>query len=568
VLTRQSRNFSCRTALLSTLTAFTHYLYRPLTTTIHSTADTFILILTVDHYQICKGAMDSEHDSNDDLYSYDGYETAIPDLLSNREVRQPRQDSGVDFETMADAIHNEAVGTIFASQAAVDIASTAGLPIAPLQAVDTDARTQFGTEASIFALYETHVGQTREGADQTIADLRKWLEKFKLPQATHTNDQVIAGIDTEVPLHPLRKRSLSVQDANAIVSQIPPQIPPLRAAGGPINDNSSSTPHEPGIDDTEIFAINERLNLLLLDALPMLPPEMTCEWEERQRAREDHDRIDRARVIRLDLEEKLAQARATNLEVAVNEWADAEEDRKRAESYWSIHEPPNNWAEYVSPGGLESWLEGSVIKELHHTEELMIEVYANVKYRDSRSHIIPRSWDMSDRPRRTRLYSNTYYFLKYMWRERRVFCLIEERLEDLREGQSTQSESDIAEEIKYLEQVADLRTNLERDYYDLMRDFLDWAIAHTTLEFQDMANGGPKPTRRNALTDDIPNDLVEDVIEDSEETGLVERYERLRTLERAYFPERFTVSPLPPKPPPTQTRPQCTPGGRQIPKRK
>jgi len=507
--------------------------------------------------------MAAEPNSNGDLYSYDGFEKAVPNLLSNPEVRQPRQDSGVDFETMAGTIHNEAVGTLFASQAAADVASTAGPPISPPPAVDVGAQTHIGPEASIFARYETHVRQTREGANQTMNELREWLERFKLPQTALTNDPVDVTIDIEASPHPLRKRSLSVQTANTIV----PQVPRLCSAGGSI-DSNSSTPYEPGNDNTEGFAVNERLNLPLSDALPMLPREMTCEWDERQRAREEYDSIDQARAIRLELEERLAQARAADLEAAVNEWADAEEDRNRAERFWSQYKPPSDWPEHVSPGGLESWLEGSVIKELQHTEELTDDVFVNIHYKDSRSYIIPRIWDMTDRTRRTRLYSNTYYFKKYMWRERRVFSLIEGRLEDLREGQSEQSEADIAEEIKYLEYVGDLRTNAERDYYDLMRDFLNWAIAHTTLEFQDMTNGGPKPTRRNALTHDIPHDLVEDVIEDSEETGLMDRYKRLRTLEQAYFPERFKVDPLPPNPPPTQTQPQCTPRGRQIPKRK
>jgi hypothetical protein len=96
------------------------------------------------------------------------------------------------------------------------------------------------------------------------------------------------------------------------------------------------------------------------------------------------------------------------------------------------------------------------------------------------------------------------------------------------------------------------------------RDFLSWAIAHTTLELRDLTNGGPRPTRRNVLTHDIPNDLVEDVIEYSDETGLMERYERLRTLEQEYFPERFRLDedPSPPKPPPTPPPTETQPHGR------
>lgn len=300
----------------------------------------------------------------------------------------------------------------------------------------------------------------------------------------------------------------------------------------------------------------------------MLPLEMTCEWNERQRAREDYDSIDRARIIRLRFEDQLAQARAMNLAIAVNRWADAEEDRKRAESYWSEHEPSSNLTEYASPGGLQSWLKRSVIQDLQDTDDLTDDMSDIMNYTDSSRYIVPPNWDMTDRPRRTRPYSNMYYFLRYMTREKKVFTLIDTRLEFLREGLSTQSEAAIAREIEHLEHIADLRTVAERDYYDLTRDFLNCAIAHTTLEFQDMANGGSNSTRRNALTHDLPLHLVADVIEYDEETGLKEQYERLRALEKAYFSERFKIDPLPPKPPPAQTQSQHTPGGRQIPERK
>lgn len=65
--------------------------------------------------------MASEHDAHEDLYGYDGYEKVAPDLLGSLEVHLSRQDSGVGFETMAYAIHNEAVGTLFASQASADV---------------------------------------------------------------------------------------------------------------------------------------------------------------------------------------------------------------------------------------------------------------------------------------------------------------------------------------------------------------------------------------------------------------------------------------------------------------
>lgn len=480
--------------------------------------------------------MATEHDLNHDLYSYDGYEKAMPDLPSNSEARQPRQDSGVDFQT----IHNNAVGTLFAPRAAADIASMPGPLITPSQAVDAGTQRRSGTEASIFARYETHTGRIREDADQTINELRTWLKKFKLPQVALANDQADVVVDREASPRPYRKRSLSVQTANAVASQ----VPRLRSAGGSI-DGADPTPHEPANDDIETFTTNERLDLLLLDALPMLPLEMTCEWNERQRAREDYDSIDRARIIRLRFEDQLAQARATNLAIAVNRWADAEEDRKRAESYWSEHEPSSNLAEYASPGGLQSWLERSVIQDLQDIDDLMDDMSDIMNYTDSSRYIVPPNWDMTDRPRRTRIYSNIYYFLRYMTREKRVFTLIDTRLEFLREGLSTQSEAAIAREIEHLERIADLRTVAERDYYDLTCDFLNWTIAHTTLEFQDMANGGSNSTRPNALTHDLPLDLVADVIEYDEGTGLKEQYERLRALEKAYVKADRILSYLP-----------------------
>lgn len=65
--------------------------------------------------------MAAEHDTHDDLYRYDGYETVTAEFMSNPDVPQLRHDSGVDFETMTDAIHNETVGTLFISQVAVDV---------------------------------------------------------------------------------------------------------------------------------------------------------------------------------------------------------------------------------------------------------------------------------------------------------------------------------------------------------------------------------------------------------------------------------------------------------------
>ncbi|KAJ4377084.1 hypothetical protein N0V86_006525 [Didymella sp. IMI 355093] len=132
-----------------------------------------------------------------------------------------------------------------------------------------------------------------------------------------------------------------------------------------------------------------------------------------------------------------------------------------------------------------------------------------------------------------------FNFQKYMSIERRVMYLLETRLEDLQEGRSEQSEAAIAEEIKTIEDAIEVRSNAQRDYYDLVRDFLDWAVAHTVLEFQDMILGGPKPTRPNALTNEISLTIVEDLIEDDEEPELLERYERLRILERTFFPARF-----------------------------
>jgi hypothetical protein len=490
--------------------------------------------------------MAAENDSGDDLYSYDGYEKVTSDLLSNPEVRQPRQDSGVDFETMADAIHNEAVGTLFASQAAANISLQAGPPIAPRQTVDANAHTQAGPESSIFARYEARQDQRRGDPNQTICELRQWLERFELPQAGQASDQGGVPVNTEVSHHALRKRSLSVQAANAVTSRFP-----ARGSSDDSIDDYTLATHEPEDDDTGSSAMNERFNLLLLDSLPLFPLGTTCEWDERQRAREDYNSIDRAHAIRLEAEQRSAQDRERNLEISVNNWKETEKNRKLAESDWP-------------DGGMEA----SITQELEHCEELANDISANMNYWDSRMYVVPRNWDMTDRPRRTRLYSNMFNFQKYMSIERRVMHLLETRFEDLQEGRSEQSEAAIAEEMKMIEDAVETRINAQRDYYDLVRDFLNWAIAHTVLEFQDMIHGGPKPTRPNALTNDIPLTIVEDLIEDDGEPGLLERDERLRILERTFFPARFKVSPTPPKPPPTQKQPQCTPRGRQIPTRK
>jgi uncharacterized protein with beta-barrel porin domain len=185
----------------------------------------------------------------------------------------------VDLATTADLMHHESVGTLFASQASADIVSTAGPPVALSSAINAGVQTRIGPEASIFARYETYIRQTREGANQTIEDLREWLERFELAAA------VDAAIDTEIPPQPLRKRSLSVQTANTIATQ----VPRLRSAANSIESSPSSTPHELGTDDAEVSAATERLYLLSLDALPTLPREMACEQDERKRAREEYD---------------------------------------------------------------------------------------------------------------------------------------------------------------------------------------------------------------------------------------------------------------------------------------
>jgi hypothetical protein len=44
--------------------------------------------------------MATEQDSNDDLYSYDGYDKIQAGEPNTQQTRLPRQDFGVDFTTM------------------------------------------------------------------------------------------------------------------------------------------------------------------------------------------------------------------------------------------------------------------------------------------------------------------------------------------------------------------------------------------------------------------------------------------------------------------------------------
>ncbi|KAF1927045.1 uncharacterized protein M421DRAFT_189586 [Didymella exigua CBS 183.55] len=486
--------------------------------------------------------MAAEHDPNDDLYSYDGYDKATFGFLIEPDVRQPRQDSGVDIQ-MPEAIHNEAVGTLFASQAATDIPSQATTHIAPRQTINAETQTQHGSESSVFACYDAIAETKRGDTHHTIFELRRWLGRFKLPQAARADDKGDFTVENEASHHLFRQRSLSAQAAKLAASEFPLQ----RLADDSIDGNESAT-HKPEDDDAGPSIMDERLNLLLSIALPQSPIERTCEWDERQRAREEYDSIERAHAIRLEADQRSAQTRERNLEISENNWKEAEVDRKRAESSW--------------PNGS---LEASVVQELEHGDELASQMSSMINYMDSGLYIIPRMWDFTDPTRRTRLYSNTYSFLRYMMRERKVVYLLGTRFEDLQQGRSNQPEAAITEEMKTLENAMEVRCNAEVDYFNLLCDFLNWAIAHTTLEFRDMTNGGPEPTRPNALTNDIPISVVEDMIE--VEAELMKRYERLRDLEQAYFPKRFIVDPLPSEPPPTQTKPQYTPRGRQIPVR-
>lgn len=490
--------------------------------------------------------MITEHNPYDDLYEYDGYEKVTSDLVSAPQVRQPRQDSAVDFEMMADAIHNEAVGTLFVPQAAVEIPSQVTPHTATGETVDMENHTQTGPECSIFARYDARAEQRTGDVSQTISALRQWLEGFTLPQAADANSQQDLTIENDASHYILRKRSLSAQAAEVVALTFPSQ--PSADDSYNSTDADESVTCQSEEEDTDTTSSDERLNLLLSAALPLSPFERTSESDERQRVREEHNSIERAHAIRVENERRSAQDRERNLETSVNNWTEEEQNRKLIESSW--------------PDGS---LEASIIEELKYGDYLYNEMFSMTKFEDSKMYIIPCLWDFKDKPRRTRLYSNTAYILKYLRRERSVVLLIQSRLEDLQEGRSKQSEATVAEEIETLENALELRGNAEEDYLNILCDFLNWAIAHTTLEIQDSANSGPKPTRPNALTNDIPLAIVEDVIETEPE--LNNRFKRLRDLERSYFPERFIVKVLPPNTPSTQTQPQCTPRGRQIPVR-
>lgn len=486
--------------------------------------------------------MAATNDADDDLYAYDGYEKGMSDLLSRLEVQQPRQDSGVTFEMMDNTMHTEAVGTLFTSQTAADVPLPVTIDATPRPVVETETHTQPRPKSSVYERYAARAEQMRKDTNGTIVELRQWLESFKLPQTVRSNGSECVTVKNEAS-RVFRKRSLSAHSAELITTGFPFQ----GSADDPICDNELAA--HASEDEVKITSVvDECSNRLLSTALPYSPLEPMYGWNEGQRGREEYDSIERARASRLEADQRSVQDREELLEISIYDWEEAETHRKRAESNWP-----------------DDSLEASIVQELEYAERLTEEMSCMINYMDSRMYTIPRVWDVTDLPRRTRLYSNTVYFLKYLMRERRVVFLINARFNDLQEGRSKQPEQAIAEEIKVLENAMEIRCNAEVDYFKLLHDFLNWAIAHTILEIRDMTIGGPKQTRPNALTDDIPLPIVKDMIE--EEPELLKLYDRLQDLEQTYFPERFRANLFSVKHPPSQKQHQYTPRGRQIPVR-
>ena len=456
--------------------------------------------------------MAAEHEANDDLYRYDGYDKVtsdVPDVPDAPQLRQPRQDSVVDFSTMADAIHYAAVGTLFALQTAADTPLQGTANIAP--------QRQRGAESSVFAIHDANVERKRSNASKTIAGLRQWLEAFAISQAHADRDNVSTAEDHGSP-HISRKRSLSARTAEHVSMRFPPQT--STECSHESTESAEFASHRPipidNDDETDVSLQDERLNLLLSVALPLSPVERTLKWEERQRAAEEYNAIERARTTGIELKRIWAKDREEWMGECVESRKEYERRRRLGEERWQDRN-----------------MEADIKEDLDYDDYLLETAQHIMRLEDTGRYIVPRMWNMEDRPRRTRLYSNLGHLCRYLEREMSVVHLLEGRLEYLRDRKSKQQEATVKKETKNLETHIELRLDAESEYDRLVYDYLGWAIAQTTLDIQE-STGSTLKSAKHSSTNDIPPFILRHWIAPSPE--LRKRFFRLRDLESQLSP--------------------------------
>lgn len=320
-------------------------------------------------------------------------------------------------------------------------------------------------------------------------------------------------------------------------------------------------------DEPEVIVAEERSLSPLYEIMPLLPIEGTLEWIERQRVREEYNAIERARAYRLELESQTADVHEASFKVAgvwdkeLRDWGEKCQRAKMAKNLALFDASMGRNGATATFGEVDPQ---SPVEESNDIEveldlrDYTISVAEKMMYKDTNMYMLPRPWNMGDRPRRTRLYENIEYLEQYLKQEMIIIPLIEERLNYLHEGRSEQPEHAVVVEIRGLEKQLAVhsngQSNNERLMHDHLRHAADWMLV-------DMETGSQETCAFDgrALTDSFSPFLVKFI---RSFPRLKRRFRLIRDVEKFYFPDRFKASSQP------QLRAQPTPGGRRIPMRR
>ncbi|KAF2621875.1 hypothetical protein BU25DRAFT_426137 [Macroventuria anomochaeta] len=459
---------------------------------------------------------------------------------------------------MADAIHYETIGTLFASQG---IAASA-----PQETMDMERARQTGPESSIFAIHDAHARQRRDAASNLATDLQKWLDGFDLPQAYADRRKNSAAEHAGIPP---RKLSLSVHAADYISTELSAQASAVRHNESTGTDAVAPDHPAPlGDKESDDNLQNERLNLVLFNAFPMSPVERTPEWGERQRVREEYDAIERARANLIDQENAMIETRKRWLEENIRRWGVDQRQLRAKEKRRGMainivlfdalayNDGPIEGTRPMLDPAIDRDKDYDYIKELSYNG-FLLGVAEEQMVKDTNMYMIPEPWYMGHRPRHRQPILEEDYIERYLRQEARLIPLIDQRLDYLRKGKSAQSEADIVAEIKGLERTLLVHKGGESNNVILVQRLLKEAAYCMEVE----QNAGTHDTLRRhgtPVTDHVPPFMKQFI---RSFPRLLERFHILQETEKRYFPERFEPRRRP------QPQPQCTPSGRQIPMR-
>ena len=495
--------------------------------------------------------------SDDDLYRYDGPRKSEVKLneWDSPQLRRPRQDSAIDFNTVADVTHLNLVGTLFTPQGTVDSAS----------------ETQSGSITAHLTNLSADAGLSTTETE-LIADLRKWFDNFELPQVHVDSDENPPIVDGE-PLFLPRKRSLSVRTAKAVLRDFAPPTPTEHYSD---SDNTDTVVPDDltllGDEESNFIVLEERPASPLFELLSLPPTEGTPEWKEAKRVREEYEAIERVRADRIAREEANAEFQEAYLKMVARDWeAEKLEHRLVEEQGWERERAKmaSNLALFDSlirnDGSTAMFDEANFqpivdkgrddVKEELDYRDYLIRTAKKRMRKDTKKYVIPRPWGMTDRDRRVRLYSNVSHLERYLRQEEKLVPLIQERLEFLHEGRSEQREDKVVAEIKVLEPHLAVHVDDESNRERLVYDFLRWAADQMAIDMQQhlegtLAPGGP------AFSDSLSRYMMRFI---KSFPRLRKGFQHIRDFERTQFPDRFT--------PDQQVQPQYTPRGRPIPVR-